>query len=210
MNDSYVDTLLIDVGILGQWAVENAMKINPGKSKAVGFTRARVKDRLNYYFFLGGGKEFRKRAAANIQEQSRSDLNWADEVNYTLQKAWKALHFRTRVLKKGSSNTESLAYMSLVRPILEYGASCRDPYGEGQINALDRVQRKAAANHTKPSGWETLAQRRKTARICPVFKAYTGEQAWKAIGDRLKGPCYLSRDDQDRKISARQQTTDIG
>jgi hypothetical protein len=56
MNDSYVDTLLIDVGILGQWVVENAMKINPGKSKAVGFTRARVKDRLNYYFFLGGGQ----------------------------------------------------------------------------------------------------------------------------------------------------------
>jgi hypothetical protein len=33
---------------LGEWAVENAMKINPSKSKAVRFTRARVKDPLNY------------------------------------------------------------------------------------------------------------------------------------------------------------------
>ena len=31
-----------------------------------------------------------------------------------------------------------------MRPILEYGASCWDPYKEGQINALDRVQKIAA------------------------------------------------------------------
>jgi hypothetical protein len=41
--------------------------------------------------------------------------------------------------------------MSLVRPILEYGAACWDPYREGQISALDRVQKKAAkfAHHTR-------------------------------------------------------------
>jgi hypothetical protein len=31
----------------------------------------------------------------------------------------------------GNSKTKSLAYMSLVRPILEYGASCWDPYRGG-------------------------------------------------------------------------------
>jgi hypothetical protein len=40
--------LQINVDRLGEWAVENAMKINPGKSKAVSFTRARVKDPLSY------------------------------------------------------------------------------------------------------------------------------------------------------------------
>ena len=33
--------------------------------------------------------------------------------------------------------------MSLVCPILDYGAECWDPYREGQIIALDRVQKKA-------------------------------------------------------------------
>ena len=33
---------------LGEWAVENAMKINRSKSKAIRFTRARIKDPLNY------------------------------------------------------------------------------------------------------------------------------------------------------------------
>jgi hypothetical protein len=69
--------------------------------------------------------------------------------------------------------------MSPVRPILEYGASCWDPYRESQINALDGVQNKVAksANHTNDSGWKTLAQGRKRARICVLFKAYTGERA---------------------------------
>jgi hypothetical protein len=48
------------------------------------------------------------------------------------------------------------------------------------------------------------------ARICALFKAYTGERAWKAIGDSLLRPCYLSRVDHDRKIRSRKQNTDIG
>ena len=80
--------------------------------------------------------------------------------------------------------------MSLARPILEYGASCWEPYMKGQINASNRVQQKADtfANHTNDSGWETVAQRRKIALICSLFKSYTGERAWKSIADRLKGP----------------------
>jgi hypothetical protein len=38
---------------LGQWAVENAMKINPSRSKAIRFTRARVKNPLNYSMIIG-------------------------------------------------------------------------------------------------------------------------------------------------------------
>jgi len=61
-----------------------------------------------------------------------------DEVNYTVQKTWKALHFAMCILKKGNRNTKSLAYTSMVYSILEYGAACWDPC-RGQINALDRV-----------------------------------------------------------------------
>ena len=114
--------------------------------------------------------------------------------------------------KKGNSSTKSLFYTTLIRPILEYGAACWDPYRERQMHALERVQKKAAkfANHTKEWNWETLSQRRNISRICALFKAYSGERAWKAIGDRLQRPNYLSRVDNERKIRSRRQRTDIG
>ena len=95
--------------------------------------------------------------------------------------------------------------MSFLRPILEYGAACWDPYREGQISALDRVQKKAAklAQPTNSPNWEILASRRKLSRICALFKAYSGELAWKPIGDRLQRPHYLSRVDHGRKIRGR-------
>jgi len=37
-----------------------------------------------------------------------------------------------------------------------------------------------------------------------------GRRAWKAIGERLQGQCYLSRNDQGCKIRTRKQRTDIG
>jgi hypothetical protein len=99
-----------------------------------------------------------------------------------------------------------------VRLILNYGAACWEPYREGQINALDRVQKKMSrfAHHRNESNWETLTERRKLARLCALFKAYRGERAWKAVGDRLQTPCYLSRGDHVKEIRSRQQRTDIG
>ena len=90
-------------------------------------------------------------------------------------------------------------------------AACWDPYREWQISALDRVQNKAAkfAHHSGGSHWESLAQRRKTARMCARYKVYTGDRAWMTIGDRLQAPSYLSRVDHHWKIRARKQRTDI-
>ena len=100
---------------LGEWAVENAMKINPSKSNAIRFTRARVKDPLNYS--LLGTLIPEASSCKYLRIILRSDLSWADQVNYTVKKAWTALHFTMRILKKGKSNTKSLAYMSLVHLI---------------------------------------------------------------------------------------------
>jgi hypothetical protein len=89
---------------------------------------------------------------------------------------------------------------------------CWDPFREGQINALDRVRRKAEkyANLTNDSNWEALGQRIKTARICALYKAYSGEPAWKAVGDRLQRSYHLSRVDHDWIFRNRRHRRDIG
>jgi len=202
-----MEILLKDLDRLGEWAVLNSIRINPSKSRAVHFTRARAQDPLNYS--LMDTLIPKAISCKYLGIILRSDLSWADHVNYTVKKAGKALHFTMRILKKGNSNTKSLAYMSLVRPILEYGAACWDPYREGQRSAIDRVQRRAAkfAYHTNRPNWETLASRRKLSHVCTLFKAYSEERACKAIGDRVQRPHYLSRVDHDWN---RRQKTDIG
>ena len=74
------------------------MKINPSKSKAIRFTRARVKDPLNYSL-----------VDTLIPEASsckylgiilRSDFSWADQVNYTVNKGLESTTFRNANTKK--------------------------------------------------------------------------------------------------------------
>jgi len=156
------------------------MKINQSKSKAASFSKAGVKGQIKYYF----GDQLIPEASSfkYLGIITRSDLNWADHVNYTLRKPWKVLLFIMFILKQGSNNMKHLDCTALVRPILEYGAVCWDPYREGQVSALNRVQKEAAkfANGINESGWKTLARRRLMARRCALFKAYTGGRAWRA------------------------------
>jgi len=48
LNINDVEKLQTDLDRLRDWAEGNEMKINPNKTKALSFTRARVKDPLNY------------------------------------------------------------------------------------------------------------------------------------------------------------------
>jgi len=84
-----------------------------------------VKERIRYYF----GDQLIPVASSfkYLGIIIRSDLNWADHVNYTLRKAWKVLHFIICILKMGNNNAKLLAYTALVRLIIEYGAVCWDP-----------------------------------------------------------------------------------
>ena len=73
-------------------------------------------------------------------------------MNNVARKAWKALHFSMRILKKASRKSKELAYTSLVRPVMEYGVVSWDPYRQNQTNALERIQRKAA-KYVKGVDW---------------------------------------------------------
>ena len=145
--NSNMQNLQKNLDSLVWWEFENVMKINPSKCKIIRFTIARVKGPLNYSL-----KDTLISEASSCKYLGiilNSDLSSADQVNYAVKKTWKTLHFAMRIFEKGNSNSKSLAYISLVLPIHEYGVACWDPYREGLISALNTVQKKAAkfANH---------------------------------------------------------------
>jgi hypothetical protein len=85
MNDSDTDTLPIDVKRLGRWAVGKAVKINPGRSKTVNFTRARVKGPLNY--ISGGPQNSGSDNCKYLVIILHSDGSWADQLNHSVRTA---------------------------------------------------------------------------------------------------------------------------
>jgi len=93
-----IEMLQKDLDTLGEWAVENGVKINPSKIKAIRFTRARVKNALDYS--LGDQKIPEVSSCTYLGVIFRSDLNWVYQVNYIVQKSWKTLRIVMRVLKK--------------------------------------------------------------------------------------------------------------
>ena len=99
-----IETLQADINKLMEWAQLNEMKINPGKCKAVNFSKSRIKDRLQYKF--GDQLIPEENSFKYVGLIIRSDLNWQDHVNHTLRKALKSLHFAMRILKKGNSNVK--------------------------------------------------------------------------------------------------------
>jgi hypothetical protein len=94
-----IEKLQTDLNILREWAIENEMKINPNKRKAISFTRARRRDPLRY------SPRNRNIPEANFCKYLgiiiRSDLRWVEQVDYTIQKACRAEHFVMRIVKKG-------------------------------------------------------------------------------------------------------------
>jgi len=75
-NKNGIEKLQKDLDILGELAVENGMKINPGKSKAIKITRARVKNPPGYS--LDDQKIPKASSCKYFGRILRSDLNWVD------------------------------------------------------------------------------------------------------------------------------------
>jgi hypothetical protein len=98
MNESDIETLKLDLDGLGKWTVENAMKINPGKSKAISFTRTRVKDLLNYFW-----RDQRISEASNCEYLGiilSSGFSLDDLVIYTVQKSLEGTSFHNACSQK--------------------------------------------------------------------------------------------------------------
>ena len=98
INNEDMDNLQKILDWLCEWAVGNAMKLNPIKSKEIHFTRAGVMYPLHYSLMdtlIPEASSFKYLGMILC-----SDISWVDQVNYTLKKALKALHFMMRIQKK--------------------------------------------------------------------------------------------------------------
>ena len=127
------------------------------------------------------------------------DLSWSPHIQKIVTKANRNLNMIRRNLGQCSCKIKCQAYLSLVRPILEYGQTVWDPYQLKHIDQVERVQRKAIryvmTNYDQKASvtamrenleWPTLQQRRCVARLTMFHKIMNNQSA-------VKMPDYVKK-----------------
>ena len=110
-------------------------------------------------------------------------MQWSHHIDIVCNKASKALNFIRRNLSKCSTEVKSTAYLTLVRPIMEYAACVWDPYQKYLTNNIEKIQRRAVrwvlSDYRQQSSvtdmlhqlqWPSLQQRRYTSRLSQFHK----------------------------------------
>jgi hypothetical protein len=118
----------------------------------------------------------------------QNDLNWNKHINEIVSKANKVLYTTKLALNKSTTQVKTAAYKTMIRPLVEYSSSVWDPYTSGQINCVEKIQRKAARfclnrYHQTDSvtkmieklNWKSLAQRRRAARLAVFSRVFNQE-----------------------------------
>ena len=111
-----------------------------------------------------------------------SNMSWKNHTHQTTAKASKKLGLLYKMKNKLSRSAKSRYYSSFIRPLLEYGNVIFDNCTAAESNSIELVQRRAAIICTgalirSPTdlllndlGWDSLANRRKNAKLILMFK----------------------------------------
>lgn len=73
-----------------------------------------------------------------------NDLTWQKHIDNICKKANQTLGFLRRNIKVHSQKLKSTAYLTLVRPQLEYCSSVWSPFTDSGISQIEAIQRRAA------------------------------------------------------------------
>ena len=117
-----------------------------------------------------------------------SKLNWGDQLSAVRNKANKTLAFLRRNLRDCPTHVKAHCYKTLVRPVLEYGCAVWDPHAVGDIQDLEKIQKRAGRfctnNYIMEHGntemnmsqlnWKPLEERRAHNKLNLFYKAREG------------------------------------
>ncbi|XP_072030509.1 LOW QUALITY PROTEIN: uncharacterized protein [Amphiura filiformis] len=180
-SEEDMDSLQDDLKQLEKWQSTWKMSFNPTKCSIMEISHKKQPPHRDYIFC--GQKLQVPNSHPYLGVQLDDKLNWAEQVDNTVKKANRTMGMIRRNLWFCPKEVKTTAYITLVRPKLEYASCAWDPYKAGQIKKIEGVQRKAArfcmrnykreASVTKmiaELGWETLEQRRESARLNMLHK----------------------------------------
>ena len=175
-----------DLDSLQKWAKTWGMKFNASKCYTLRVTRSK-KPSQHFYQLMGLVlQEVEHNPYLGVMLQH--NMKWSVHINRISGRANSTLAFLRRNLSRCPKQLKVTAYKSLVRAGLDYASVIWDPHTEKEIKQLETVQRRAArfvcsdyrrdssvTNMLSELQWESLQQRRRTARLVLFHKVVGGE-----------------------------------
>jgi hypothetical protein len=136
-----IDILQKDFMKLEQWQNKWLMSFNPKKCCVVSFGSKGIP---NHEYVFCGEKLGAETSNPYLGVQLANTLEWDIQTQHATKKAQQILGIVKRNLWSCPEKVKTTAYLTLVRPHLEYGTAAWCPYKKTNKAALERVQRQAA------------------------------------------------------------------
>ena len=173
-----------DLKNLEQWANDWGMRFNAKKCYIMSINQKSSK----FY-------ELNNHILQEVQDnpylglQISNDLKWGIHINNVCNKANATLGFIRRNLRNVPEPCRKTAYISLVRSVMEYGATIWNPYLQGDIDKLERIQNRAVrfikkdyksrdpgsvTSMKRELEIDTLEERRLSLRLILMYKVVEG------------------------------------
>ena len=175
------EALQEDLVRLAEWEDKWGMEFHPQKCSTLSVTRSRSP--LRYPYQLKGHTLEVQDTTKYLGVDLQSTLSWKNHIDRITKKSNSMLGFLRRNLKSTSVETKTNAYISMVRPNLEYCASVWNPSQKELIQKIEMIQRRAARyvsnrfrNTSSVSSmldalqWEPLESRRTKIQLTLLFK----------------------------------------
>lgn len=126
---------------VSEWCVKWGMELNADKTVFM-----RITNKRNSHFF---SYNLPTRHLSEVKEYKylgvtlTNNLSWNKHIETVCSSSFRNLCFLRHKLKLAPPNVKQLAYYTMIRPKLEYACTVWDPHTKTNINALERIQRKA-------------------------------------------------------------------
>ena len=183
-NDSI--QLQEDLNALESWEKKWLMRFNPSKCNVISIP-PKNKAVIEHHYALHGQvlEQVDNAKYFNLGVTISNNLSWNKHIDNITAKGNRTLGFVRRNLKNCSRSVKTAGYTALVRPVIEYASTVRDPTTQTNINSLELIQRRAARfvnNDYKTRtpgcvtkmlddlGWDSLQSRCKDNRFAMLYR----------------------------------------
>ena len=131
-----------DLDALMDWGSTWGMKFNAKKCNIMRVSRSRKS--LQHFYSLGNKILQEVSDAKYLGIQIDNKLDWNKHISTVAARGQSKLAFLNRNLKGCPKKLRDTAYISLIRPALEYSCSVWHPHKKSNKDKIKKVQRRAA------------------------------------------------------------------